>query len=201
MNHAKKLRLSITPCDFDRSGKIIGRHAFTKDAPQGRLVRKYTPKNQIEMFERAIPDILKKHLLAINYSEIHLLKAHVHITDESVINFYQHTGGEVTTFWDGLIEPDDSFASDNGNNYFNLHHKNLNPCESFIAQDGDVWLLNTRQPHSVSKSYFVRPEDEHFMVDECNKPRYVVQAFFDAKFSQVAEILKKFKLIAEDVHG
>lgn len=198
MNNAKKLRLPISAQAFDKAGKVIDRHAFTADAPQGRLVRKYAPKKQIEMFKQILPETLKPHLLTINYSEIHLLKAHVHIPDEAVINFYQQTGGEVTTFWDGLIERDDDFTLDNGNNYFTLRHNNLTPSEAFVAKDGEIWLLNTKKPHSVSTPYETRPRARHFVMQPESQPRYVVQAFFDIPFLEISKILEDAQLTIDE---
>jgi len=145
-----------------------------------------------------LPEALRPHLLTVNYSEIHLLKAHVHIPDSAVINFYQHTNGEVTTFWDGNIEPDDAFTLDNGNNYFTLRHENLTPAESFVAADGDIWLLNTKKPHSVSTPYETRPRARHFVMQPESQLRYVVQAFFDIPFLGISKILEDAQLTIDE---
>jgi hypothetical protein len=194
MNNALKLSLSIKPCNFNRAGKVIEKHAYDEKTQQGYLVRRYTPRAQVVMLEQALPKSLKEHLLIVSYSEIHLLRPHIHTTDKCVINFYQKTSEEITTFWDGPVEPEESNVFDSG--YKLLQYNKLQPVESFVAQIGDVWLLDTQKPHSVSKPYDDRPTYEHFLMDEGEQPRYVVQAFFTAPFECVADILKQEKLAA-----
>lgn len=196
MNNAKKLKLPLDVAALNRPGKVIGRHALTPDFPDGRLIRKYMPTKYIEQIKQALPKPVQDALITISYSEIHLLRAHVHTVDEAVINFYQHTSGERTTFWDGEIEIDDSESFDNGNSYFTVSHKNITPSESFVAQDGEAWLLNVKQPHSVSRDYDAIPCDKHFMPDE-GVTRYAIQAYFNAPYSVIVEELTKADMVEE----
>lgn len=194
MNNAKKLKLPLDVAALNRPGKVIGRHALTTDFPDGRLIRKYMPSKYIEQIKQALPESVQAALITISYSEIHLLRAHVHTLDEAVINLYQHTNGERTTFWDGEVEIDESESFDNGNNYFTINHKNLTPSESFVAQDGDAWLLNVKHPHSVSRDYDAAPCDQHFMPDE-GVTRYAIQAYFNAPYEFIANELVKAGMV------
>ncbi len=188
MKNALKVNLGIDPSLFNRPGKVIGRHGYTTDFPKERLVRKFMPAKQVEVLRQALPESIRASLMHVNYSEIRLLRAHVHIDDQAVMNIYLHTNGEKTTFWDGPIEVDDGITKDNGNDYYNVVHDKLTPTEFFVAQPGDAWLLNVRKPHSVSMQYDERPEDQHFTPVD-GVLRYAVQAYFDAPYEVVAAAL------------
>lgn len=194
MKYAKKLKLDIDWPSFNRSGKIIGRHGFTSDFPKERLVRKFMPTKQAELFKQALPESVQAALMNVNYSEIRLLRAHVHKDDEAVINIYLQTNGEKTTFWEGEIEVDDGITFDNGNDYFNVNHDKITPVEHFVAQPGDVWLLNVKQPHSVSMQYDERPQEQHFTPVD-GVIRYAVQAYFNKPYSFIEQELATAGLI------
>ena len=67
---------------------------------------------------------------------------------------------------------------DNGNGYYLVNPHLLEKTEEFVAKDGDVWLLNTRQPHSVQETTVIS-----------EKPRTVIQAFFDIPYEKAAKLL------------
>lgn len=65
----------------------------------------------------------------------------------TTINFYIACSGYVTQFYDVETEFDAPYAQGDGRTYdLNL----LRKTDSFIAQDGDAWVLNVRVPHSIS---------------------------------------------------
>jgi hypothetical protein len=194
MINAKKLKLNLDVASLNRPGKVLARHALTTDFPDGRLVRKYMPNKYVEQIKQALPESVQAALITISYSEIHLLRAHVHTLDEAVINLYQQANGEKTTFWDGEIKIDDNESFDNGNNYFTISHENLAPSESFIAQSGEAWLLNVKHPHSVSRDYESFPSDQHFMPDE-GVTRYAIQAYFNKPYVFIADELAKAGMV------
>ncbi len=194
MKYAKKLKLGIDWSAFNRAGKVIGRHGFTSDFPKERLVRKFMPAKQAELFKQALPASVRDALMNVNYSEIRLLRAHVHMDDEAVINIYLQTNGEKTTFWEGEIAVDDGITFDNGNDYFNINHDKITPVEHFVAQPGDVWLLNVKQPHSVSMQYDERPQEQHFTPVD-GVIRYAVQAYFNKPYSFIEQELATAGLI------
>lgn len=186
MKHAKKLSIKIEFPQLNNNTPLLGRH-FAKDtfgtgtdaSETGRLLRKYLPKRHVVGIRNAIPAPLHPHFLAAGFSEISLLAPHIHIKDKCVINFYLKTNGETTFFWDGEAVPDNSLSTDNGNGYWALTADKLHVTESFTANSGDVWLLNTHAPHSVS---FNDMDYEPKSADR----RLVVQAFFSAPFDEVA---------------
>jgi hypothetical protein len=194
MKHAKKLKLDIDLSNLNRAGKVIGRHGFTSDFPKERLVRKFMPAKQVELFKQTLPESVRAALMNVNYSEIRLLRAHVHVDDEAVINLYQQTNGEKTTFWEGEIEVDDGITFDNGNDYFNVNHDKITPIECFVAEPGDIWLLNVKQPHSVSMQYDERPQEQHFTPVD-GVIRYAIQAYFNKPYSFIADELAAAGLV------
>jgi len=188
--NALKVNLGIDVSVFNRSGKVIGRHGYTTDFPEERLVRKFMPTKQVDIIRQALPEVLRPSLMSANYSEIRLLRAHVHVEDQAVMNIYLRTNGEKTTFWDGPIEVDDGITKDNGNNYYNVVHDKLRPAEFFIAQPGDAWLLNVREPHSVSMPCDTRPEEQHFTPVD-GVIRYAIQVYFNAPYADIVAALKE----------
>lgn len=195
MKYAKKISI-----DFDvEIGKkltqhpVVAKHVLDKygDAIgeyQGeRVVIRYMPKKYTNQLKAFIPEKAKKHLISVNLTEIRLLAPHIHLREQCVMNFYLHTNGEVTSFWEGEIERDDNWTLDNGNGYMIVNSKSLKFSESYTAQPGDCWLLNTGQPHSVSY-----PDDDRtgmfvYEAKNVHEPRWLVQAYFNAPFEQIAE--------------
>lgn len=186
MKHAKKISLSVDMPWLNKTLPVIGRH-YAKDAfgagtgefKKERLIRKYLPKKYVLGIKNAIPEALQPYFLAAGFSEISLLTPHVHIKDKCVINFYLKTNGETTYFWDGEAVPDNTLSTDNGNGYWALDMNCLSVAESFTAASGDVWLLNTHAPHSVS---FANMDYE----PKNDERRLVVQAFLSAPFDEAA---------------
>jgi len=194
VKNAKKLKLNLDVASLNRPGKVIGRHGYTVDFPKERLVRKFMSSKQIAAIKQALPESVSSFLMNVNYSEIRLLRAHVHTEDQAVLNIYQQTNGEKTTFWDGPIEMDDGVTKDNGNSYFNVNHDKLTPAEFFIAQPGDIWLLNVQCPHSVSMRFDERPEEQHFTPID-GVVRYAIQAYFSAPYAFIADELAKADMV------
>lgn len=194
MKYAKKLKLSITPADLNRPGPVLGAYGGTADTPDGRLIRKYMSSKQEDAIRQAIPEAIRPYFMGANYSEIKLLRAHTHIDDKAVINFYRQANGEVTTFWEGNAKDDHVSTVDSGNRYIGVDHNSVAPAEHFVAQSGDVWILNSAQPHSVSRPYDIYPDDSHFIPIE-GTARYVAQAYFTAPFSLIVEELTKAGLV------
>jgi len=195
MIYAKRI-----PIQFDADvGKTLARHpivakhvlgkygAAVGDYKGERVVIRYIPKKYANQLKSLIPDKAKKHLIGINLTEIRLLGPHVHLQDQCVMNFYLHTNEEVTSFWEGEIERDDNWTSDNGNGYMNVNTKKLTFAESFIAQPGECWLLNTCQPHSVSLLNDDRTGWFLYEPKDTDEARWLIQGYFNAPFEYIAE--------------
>tara|TARA_R110000744_G_scaffold229382_2_gene347390 strand:- start:668 stop:1288 length:621 start_codon:yes stop_codon:yes gene_type:complete len=104
---------------------------------------------EVEQFINLFPK-LKPYLYKSALTKIMLLTPHVHTNEKTIINFYFSPGNEVTSFWDGdEYIRDDRLTIDNGDTYYNVHAANLDVKYRFIAQAGDVWILNTAKAHSL----------------------------------------------------
>jgi len=190
MKYAAKLDLNVPLPFIGKAKVVIGQHGYqTRGFAGPKLIRKYLPIKQIELVRAALPDEIKEGLIGVNLTEARLLAPHVHTEDQAVINFYIQTAGEKTTFWEGDVVSEDSRVNDNGDGYINLRLDDLKEAEHFVAQPSDVWLINTRVPHSVGYLNDDRDKDLHFEPLDDEK-RLMVQAFFCLPYNQVASALK-----------
>lgn len=194
MKHAKKIKLSAEFPYLNKSSVVIGRHGIWEGTDKHHVVRKYLPRKQIELVRDVLPESVKPHLMGVNYSEILLLGPHLHIEEGCVINFYQRVNGEMTSFWDGDIERDDRWSTDNGKGYIHVNPDKIKMVESFTAKNGDVWVLNTRQPHSVSIDGDTRSGGYQY-VPENDNVRIVVQAYIDLPYEDAVQCFEEVTTI------
>lgn len=188
MKYASKLNLPVELPYLGRSFPILGKHGIWPGAAKYHVVRRYLPRKQIELVRDALPEILKPYLKGVNCAEITLLGPHIHMDESCVINFYHRVGGEITAFWEGDVEKDDRWSTDNGNGYAYVNPDKIKLVESFKAKEGDVWVLDTRQPHSVSIEGDTR-SNGHQYVPENDNVRIVMQAYMNLPYSNVVEAL------------
>lgn len=104
--------------------------------------------SEVDQFINIFPK-LKPYLYKSALTKINLLTPHIHTNEKTIINFYDKTGDEVTSFWDGEYIIDNRLTMDNGNTYYNVDAKNLDVKFRFTAKEKDVWILNTAKAHSV----------------------------------------------------
>jgi hypothetical protein len=149
MKYASKidLKLNVEVQDILRRTRIMAQHGLGNAEVQ--LTRRFVSKKMIARIKQSLPAALIPHIQGIHLTESQALPAHVHTKDQSVINIYDHVNGEATNFWEGSAQSLNTFT-DNGNLYLTVNPENLTWAESFTARPGDVWLLNTRQPHSIT---------------------------------------------------
>lgn len=184
MKYAKKINLPINIPQTRKNDVILGEHGKTTVYPKARVIRKYFPKKHVEAIRSALPEAIRPYLISVNAAEIRLLAPHVHTKEQCVINYYAATNGEITKFYEGEIVPDDSYVLDNGNEFYNIDIEKVVEVESFVAKDGDVWILSTRQPHSVS---YEDGRSGLRQYDPLNDSyRNIVQLYMDAPFDFVA---------------
>lgn len=196
MKYSEQLNL---PCDwssFLKDGPVLGRHGKGVHYPIERVVRRYIPKKQRSIIVDLLPTSLRDKLIGVSYSEIRVLAPHVHLDEQAAINFYQETGDEVTSFWEGEIVSDDRWSLDNGNGYMHVDHEKLTPVESFVAKAGDVRILDSRQPHSVTYLNDDRTDGYQFLPKN-DDARIVIQAYFDTPYSEVLYELQKAGLVID----
>lgn len=189
MQQFKKLNVQV-PYEYDsRRTRVIGKHVIGK---HGKIegvddysaVRRYIPRNIVDTFKSCLPKAITPYISGVTMTEITLLAPHVHTREMCVINFYQKTNGEVTTFYDGTIVADDDWTQDNGNGYYLCRQDLLTPSGCFVAEEGSVYLLNTRAPHSVEEANDTRVGNDKYKPRKTDK-RIIVQAFFDLTFDEV----------------
>jgi hypothetical protein len=135
--------------DFSEDALLLGQHVFTAGDVKPRVSRHRLSRVETAAVMAVLPPSLRKHCLGVSKNKIVALGPHVHTEEFCTINFYYHTSGETTVFYDGSYEQDDSAATDNGNGYYMVKPELLTPALSYTAKSGDVWVLNTRKAHAV----------------------------------------------------
>ena len=195
MKHAAKLALDVPMPFLEKENvldgaRIIKKHGYSLNkADKPRAIRRYLPRNQTELVRDKLPEDIKHGLLLVNLSEMRLLAPHIHLEEMSIINFYIEAGGEKTSFWDGEIISSEDNLVDNGNGYLDLRRDVLTECEHFIAKPGDVWVIDSAFPHSVS--YVADKRDPEFRYEPIDdQPRIIMQAYFNIPFTVIKDSLK-----------
>ena len=186
MKHAKKIQLAVEFPYLGNVNHIVAKHGMADGAKKHAVIRRYLPRKQIELVRNALPEIARCNLMGVNYSEISLLGPHIHLDDGCTINFYQRVNGETTSFWDGKIERDDRWSTDNGDGYIVVNPEKMKVVETFIAQDGDVWILDTKRPHSVTIEDDARTGKWKYLPENDNV-RIVVQAFINMPYGELVK--------------
>tara|TARA_R110000822_G_scaffold144407_1_gene283022 strand:- start:9790 stop:10380 length:591 start_codon:yes stop_codon:yes gene_type:complete len=151
--------------------------------------------NEVDQFIDIFPK-LKSYLYKSALTQISLLTPHIHTNEKTIINFYDKTDNEVTSFWDGEYIIDDRLTMDNGNTYYNVDAKNLDVKFRFTAQEKDVWILNTAKAHSVlpNESFEQNMKEDRFRDKELiryNKKiaRNAIQLAFLQPIDEILDIL------------
>lgn len=194
MMYSERLRLEGDWSSFMKTGPVLGRHGKGDAYPIERVVRRYLPKKQVGIIVNLLPESLRAQVTRVNYSEIRILGPHVHLEERCVINFYQETGAEVTSFWEGEAVRDDRWSLDNGNGYHHVNHELLTVTESFVAQAGDVRVLDSRQPHSVTYQNDDRVDGCQFLPKN-DDARRIIQAYFDTPYADVVRELERAGMV------
>ncbi len=166
---------------------LISEHGRLLKSKFYNLKRFKFNKGELDKYLNIVPE-LKSYYLDAAVTDIRLLLPHIHTGDpHTIINFYSETAGEKTTFWAGDIQKDDRYVQDDGNGYWNVNHNLVKPVSSYIAQKGDVWLLNPLTPHSVLPDIGPEKEivtrminglDKQIMRHAIKNKRKLVQLFF-----------------------
>lgn len=180
MKYAKKLNLHLASLiDFNKKTRLIENHA--KRDYGYALVRYYYPRKDVDLLLSSFPDKIRSSCLGVTKSVISDLSAHVHTIEQCVINIYHKTNGKKTVFFEGDQERIPSQYNDD-NGYYQVDESKLTAVESFIAEDNDIWLLNSRQPHAVI--------EDPTQVRE----RYLIQIYLSIPFSEAADCFHKINI-------
>lgn len=187
MKHAARLNTTIKDFSFLRSGsRVLGKHVI--DSSGVGVVRRYVSRDASRRILAIFPKEIAAACLGVNYSHITALKPHIHTKEQCVINCYEHVEWHETVFYEGEVKTLDGETLDNGNDYFLVDRAPLEIVESFRANAGDVWLLNSRQPHAVLGN-----------ADKCH--RQLVQVFISIPFETVIKCLSDAGLLESNHVG
>jgi hypothetical protein len=189
MKYAKRLlHLKIDPPELREKSKVLGEYGKVWPGVQAAVVRKYAPKAYIARVRAALPEEIQRGVRYINFAEIGLSGPHLHLTEQSVINFYFKVNGEVTGFYEGEARVAHELVLDSGNDYYPIDEATITEVERFVAQDGDVWVMSTRQPHAVFYDGDTRSGVERYR-NIGDSRRVVVQVYLDVPYERAAEVL------------
>lgn len=154
MKYARQINIDLgfSIADILARTRIMAQHgkaAWNGNSESAKLIRRFVPKRFIKQLKDRLPAEIVPYIQGIHLTETQALACHLHTRDFCVLNFYHSVNGEATIFWEGDAQPID-VANDNGNLYITVDTTNLTVAEQFVAKSGDIWLLNTLQPHSTS---------------------------------------------------
>ena len=181
MKYAKKINIDINFPPMTNKNKVVSQHGRISGFDDVIFVCRHIHRRNLELLRSKLPKEIQQGIISLRYCEINVVTPHSHLTDQCVINFYQKTEKEETSFWEGDVESSNQSIEDNGNGYIKNDLSKIKIVESFVAQDGDIWLLNTRQPHSVSLHDDTRSLEERF-IPKKKRSRYFVQASLDIPY-------------------
>jgi hypothetical protein len=156
MQNAKKLSLTLPKIDINTlellpdSGE--SRHVLFED--RAGVTRFKLPKTLSEEILSCLPIKFRSFVFCINFSHIRSAVPHFHTYDESVINYYLETEDYETTFYEKVNNTNDveekvEFPEEGLIQVVDIN--SVQPIEKFIAQSGDIYLLNSKAVHSVSQ--------------------------------------------------
>ena len=80
---------------------------------------------------------------------------HTDIVDSASINFYMETGGYTTTFYNSKDDSTKQVYADHGDGHV-YDIADLEVLRSFVANPGDVYLLNGKVIHGVNSGSGIR---------------------------------------------
>ena len=139
--------------DFSSSSEILGEHIeeYTKDNKSFNVevLRKKLNRKETASVLHAIPKSIRNKCIGVCKTYISKASPHVHTQDKCVINFYISVSGEKTVFYKEDIKKLKRETNSVNNGYFFVDTETLIPAQSFIAESGDVWVLDTTIPHAV----------------------------------------------------
>lgn len=197
MKYCKKLKLPSMPIytgltlngreDFGASSKA--------DRPVGVTLNEIH-NAQFDAVKSILPDEIKPYLFQVTLCQVRITFPHVHTAEQCLINWYLEVDGQVTSFYEGVVEKDDRWSIDNGHGYYNVNPETVYPVESFIAKEHDVYLLDSLHVHSVTLKDDIRIGIDRYDPINSNV-RYMITARLDLPYEEVVKILRKHKLLED----
>ena len=147
MKYYKKVNIQFD-LELPKNAKILGKHGYelTDDGPS--FIRKYVTKKDVEKIKNKLPKEIVDKIIYICYCSLKPINCHTHVNEKTILNYYTKTNEEKTIFYDGEIEIDNDI-NDNGSFFYKIKKNKLKEAESFVAKNGECWLLDVTQPHEV----------------------------------------------------
>ena len=171
MKYARKLPLDIPEAVYKlrRDTRVVAKDG-TKEA--GEIFRHYVTRSDTPLILNLFPKEIAAAVIGVTVSNIGAVDVHAHTREECVINLYLQASGAKTVFYEGAVIPAISYSG----GYFTPDIAHLTDVESFKAASGDVWVLNSRQPHSV-------------IAEDSFEDRWAVQVYLSTPFHEVVGLL------------
>lgn len=170
-NYIVRVNIPI-PVDMNltRKTRTIGVH--------NGVIRNYIPRKYLNKVLELLPKQIQDCCMSISKSTVRPVPIHIHKVEQCVINFYFNTNEEETSFYEG------NYSTIYEDDYFKLlDEKQLKKVDSFVAKNGEVYLLNSRKPHGVATT---KPIDD---------TRLLIQVFLNKDFLEVKKILESNGII------
>lgn len=175
MKYAKRLDLKIPTAAYEmrRNTRVIGVDGSRK---HGEIFRRYVTREHTEQILSIFPPEIAAANKSVFISSIGPVTPHVHLEEECVINLYIDANNADTIFYEGAIVAINDPELRNTHKYIMSEEKLLKPVESFRAESGEIWVLNTGQPHAV-------------IADDGFRSRWAVQIYLSIPFAETLKYI------------
>jgi hypothetical protein len=151
MKHAVKLTLPPIPI-YSQFSTTPQRNVGVQEGYATTLISLHSPMDQLAAVKSVLPKELVPHLMSVTILRVRKCFPHIHVgTGLAAINWYIETNGETTAFHEGNEHGADTGRfEDSKNGYILPPLDTITEVESYVAKEGDTWLINLRTAHSVT---------------------------------------------------
>jgi hypothetical protein len=130
--------LSVTIDDFKKEDYLIS---------YGKNIRYFKTALLRTDITEVLPERHRKYFMPLVMEVYNNLAPHIDDGVRASLNFYVTPANCITQFYDVVEDKPVRILGSGGGKTFTKDC--LKQTESFIAQQGDIWLLNVSKPHSV----------------------------------------------------
>lgn len=192
MKHATKLKLPPIPI-YSAYATVPQRFVGVNAGEATTLISYYLPKQQFEEVKNILPPLLQQHLMSVTILQVRKCFPHVHVgTGTSAINCYIETNGETMTFHEGNEDNENIIRfEDEQNGYILPPLDKIVDVESYVAEEGDMWLINLETAHSVTNIPNEPNLEKRYATSDGNF-RLMLHIAFNLKYDVVLDQLKKY---------
>lgn len=192
MKHATKLKLPPIPI-YSAYATVPQAHIGVRAGEATTVITYGLPKQQLEEIMKILPPLLQQHFHSVNILQVRKCFPHSHLnTGISAINYYIETNGETTAFHeDNEDELDIIKIEDPQNGYIAPPLDKIVEVESYVAEEGDMWLINLETAHSVT-NIPNEPDLKKRYTSNDGVFRLMMHISFNLKYDVVLDQLKKY---------